>query len=369
MILRSARASAAAAILAATTLLLGCGPSQVNSDDDDTSHDGGMNIDGSSSGRDGAIADAYVPPPDAICGEQTEEIGVVNLGDPPDLLIVLDRSGSMILPPNFPPSGDTKWTIMTDALTTVTGAMDSNIRFGLEVFPTDSACGVSTTPAVPIDIDQGPEIASWMSGHSPDGNTPAHWALENALTIYNSIPVNDAGQFVLFATDGIPNCGGDLTAPDAGAGDSTTTETLAAITALHDAGINTYVLGFGAGLFLDPVFLNNAADAGGVPKPGSTHYYAAETASELEAVLNDIAGGIIVPSCSYSLDSPPPDPDAVMVTINGDAVPRSTLHTNGWDYYPDDNTITFFGSYCDLVMSGDIFNVSFLYGCPGPIVN
>ena len=50
-----------------------------------------------SGGDDDATPDATsVGEPDAAtCGAQTQDIGVVNLGDPPDLLVVLDRSGSM----------------------------------------------------------------------------------------------------------------------------------------------------------------------------------------------------------------------------------------------------------------------------------
>ena len=32
-------------------------------------------------------------------------------------------------------------------------------------------------------------------------------------------------------------------------------------------------------------------------------------------------------------------------------------------------TITFFGTYCDQIQSGAVADVSFVYGCPGPVVN
>jgi hypothetical protein len=62
-------------------------------------------------------------------------------------------------------------------------------------------------------------------------------------------------------------------------------------------------------------------------------------------------------------------PDDVTVTANGTAVPRSTAHTDGWDYFPDAMTITFFGSYCERITMGTITDVAFVYGCPGPIIN
>ena len=116
--------------------------------------------------------------------------------------------------------------------------------------------------------------------------------------------IRDRGRFVLFATDGEPNCAGGV--PDA----SSATETVAAVTALASAGIKTYVLGFGGG-FTDDSVLRNSAIAGGVPRAGNTPYYVANDAAQLDAVLSQIAGGLIIPSCSYALASPPPDPDLV----------------------------------------------------------
>lgn len=78
---------------------------------------------------------------------------------------------------------------------------------------------------------------------------------------------------------------------------------------------------------------------------------------------------MIVPSCSYHLATVPPVPDDVTVTLNGQPVPRSTLHTNGWDYHPDAMTITFFGTFCGDIMSGAVGNVAFAYGCPGPVID
>ena len=319
---------------------------------------------GDDGGDDGSgTPDGGIPTfPDApSCGEQTEPIEVENLGDPPDLLIVLDRSGSMADPiPSFPPDFTPKWQIMRNALNPVAAANDDNIRFGLLEFPEDNDCGVTAGAVkVPININQAPEIASYFASRNPNGNTPAQAGLQRALTHYQSIPVNTAGRYVLFATDGEPNCSsGDPAA-----------ETVAAVTALANAGIKTFVIGFGGG-FVDDSVLNDSAIAGQVPRPGGPpHYYAANNAAELDAALQAIAGGIVVPSCSYSLATLPPDPDNVTVTLDGMVVPRSTNHTNGWDYYPDAGTITFFGTYCDQIQAGAVGEVSFSYGCPGPVID
>lgn len=301
--------------------------------------------------------------PDASCGAQESQIGVVNLGDPPDLLVVLDRSGSMTEPPvTFPPVFDSKWNIMKTALEQITAAQDINIHFGLLEFPSDDNCSADANPEVAIASGSHVGFDAYFATRLPNGNTPAHIALGSALNYYSMIPVNMAGRYVLFATDGLPNClngDGNMTSYN---------ETVAAVAGLYASGIKTFVLGFGT-FGLNTGVLNDAAVAGGEAKPGTTKFYEANNAADLQTALNAIAGGIIVPSCSFSLTSPPPDPNNVTVEINGAAVPRSTMHTMGWDYYPDSMTITFFGSYCDEIKMGAMTDVKFLYGCPGPIID
>src|SRR6266702_4573159 len=92
--------------------LCACGPSNR----DRGSGDDAPSID------DGSVVD------DGVCGAQEQMIGVVNLGDPPDLLVVLDRSGSMAAPPiTVPPIFTSKWEIMHTSLDTVSMKKDANI--------------------------------------------------------------------------------------------------------------------------------------------------------------------------------------------------------------------------------------------------
>ena len=338
----------------ALVLLVACGP---------TSHKKG----GDGSGSDQVDANMSVATDAAIdstCGAQESNIGVKNLGDPPDLLVVLDRSGSMIDPPvTWPPTFTPKWQIMRDALEQVTMMKDMNIRFGMLEFPSDDNCGATSTPVVPIGLGTSPMFTSYFASRSPGGNTPAYIALGDALAYFNSIQVNMAGRYVLFATDGLPNCGG--TPPDGNT--ASDMETINAVTALAAAGIKTYVIGFGT-FGLNTGVLDQCAVAGGEALPNEPKFYDANDAMSLEAALQAISGGIIVPSCSFALQSVPPDPNNVTVTINGQPVPRSPSHMDGWDYYPDMMTITFFGSYCSQIKTGTMEDVSFVYGCPGPVI-
>ena len=353
------------AVLSASLMIAGlmttsaCGPSGTDGDGNGI----GASDGGSGDARPSFDAQIFA---DASCGAQTAEIPLIELGDPPDLLIVLDKSGSMSLPPGFPFTlGPSKWDIMEDAIENITNTYNTNIRFGLTSFPSDSdLCGVNSGADVAINLGNAPAINSWMGSNSPDGNTPAHLALQNASSIYSGIPANPGGQYVLFATDGAPNCGGNPVDPEA----DSANETVAAVAALSGQGVGTFVLGFGSLLGLDTGMLNDAAQAGGHPKPsGPPYYYHADDAQSLDAALMAIAGGIVVPTCSFEVTETPPDPDLVTVTIEGTPIPRDASHTNGWDYHPDASTITFFGAACDSVQEGET-SVSFVFGCPGPIV-
>ncbi len=343
--------------------LAACGPA---GGDDNPGGPGGGNGDGGLADGGGAGGNA-LNLTDASCGAQTAEIPLVELNDPPDLLIVLDKSGSMIAPPGFPiPFAPSKWDLMEDAIANITNTYQTNIRFGLTAFPNDAdICGVTAGADVNIALSNAGAVNGWMSSNSPNGNTPAHLGLQNAASIYSGVAPNPAGQYVLFATDGIPNCAGTPPVPD----DGSNTETLAAVQTLASQGIHTFVLGFGSLFGLDPDLLNDAAQAGLEPAPGGPPYfYHANDASSLDAALLAIAGGIIPPTCSFAVTETPPDPDLVTVTLDGNAIPRDPAHNNGWDYFPDASTITFFGSACDLIQGGDI-SVSFVFGCPGPTVD
>lgn len=343
----------------ALVFLIACGPTPKGMGGG--GDDGGGDDDGTQDAGETFFDSSHVEI-DAQCGAQMTNIGVVNLGDPPDLLVVLDRSGSMTSPPPaFPPVFDSKWNIMRTALNSVAMQKDTNIKFGVLEFPSDDNCAADANPEVAIQLNAKTLIANYLASRQPNGNTPAHLALSSALSYYQTIPTNPAGRYVLFATDGLPNClGGDPnTASDMA--------TVAAVTALFNAGIPTYVLGFGT-FGLNTGVLNDAAQAGGKAKPGVTKFYEANNAADLAMALQAIAGGIIVPSCTFQLASLPPDPNLVTVTINGTPVPKDTSHQNGWDYHPNPMTITFFGSYCSQIMMGSSTAVNFLYGCPGPII-
>lgn len=308
---------------------------------------------------------------DAGC-EATSPIATTIVGDPPDMLLTVDISGSMCAPliDTFPPtSAETKLAVMKAALTDLVTRMDARINFGLMLFPGDGACGAGTVRngiaprnASAVNTTIGGLNDSFFSCPLANpGATPTHTSLAAALAYYETLPVNPIGRYVLLATDGLPNCG---PVDSEGNTEETVPETVAAIEALRAAGISTYVLGFGADFTGGDGPLRQMATAGGTSAP-----YNARSAAELEAALDAIAAEVIPPSCTVELDGPTRDPRLFQVRFDGGPlIPRNESRTSGWDYDAASNTITFYGAECAAVQGGSVASVDVDFGCPGPLI-
>jgi hypothetical protein len=181
-------------------------------------------------------------------------------------------------------------------------------------------------------------------------------------------------QYVLLATDGVPNCNSSLdpstcTCLDTDTGCDGRPEaclddvaTYAALDALYSDGIPTYVLGMGSWLGADRDIMNAMAEHG-----GTGAFYPAETPADLLSAFEAIMGTVVV-SCRFDISpGPEADPTKVNFYIDGEVVPRDETHTNGWDYV-DEDTIEFYGTWCDRIMSGGIDGVTATYGCPTIII-
>ena len=134
---------------------------------------------------------------DANCGARSKIATKLS----PDVLIVLDRSGSMNDDINNRPCPGgagcgltSKWALMVPAITNVIGETQAEVNWGLTMFPEDitPVCTVSTTPAVEIRRNNAAAIATAIAGATSTtggvvsyGNAPTRNA-ENAATAYLS---------------------------------------------------------------------------------------------------------------------------------------------------------------------------------------
>jgi hypothetical protein len=291
---------------------------------------------------------------DAPICDQTTPIPVTTVSKTPDVMLVVDKSGSMGDPLQ---TGGQKWSVMRNALNQVVSAKQDEINFGLLLFPADDQCGVNPVQ-VGIAGMNATMITNQLAPVSPVGATPTYMALGMAQNYYATFPVNPDGRYVLLATDGLPNCAGNGANPNG----ATVSESIDAIEALAAAGIKTFVIGFGD-INADPTTLQAMAVAG-----MTDNYYPANSPADLQAALDAISGTVTSASCSFALDTVPPDPSKLSVTLDGAVIPRDPSHATGWDYDPATNTITFYGSTCDEIASGTGSVVGVDYGCGGPII-
>jgi hypothetical protein len=244
--------------------------------------------------------------------------------EPPDLLIVLDRTMSMHRQPSGQPAPQdshelSKWHLAIQAIETVTAAYQYRLRFGLELFPRDPADGTCVTLSeridgktaknphceegeviVPVAVGSASNIASLLDPETTllCNTTPIGKSIDTAMDYLATLREPHRPQYALLLTDGQDTCKN----PDP----------VEQVQALAAAGVSTYVVGFGEpGQEADgidaaelnnmacagktaPDFDKNCMDAGGgnyVAKTpeGAILFISASNGEELESKLDAVA--------------------------------------------------------------------------------
>jgi hypothetical protein len=352
--------------------LTGAGGSSGN-----TTGAGGVNGNGGSGGiglSSGAGGDIGLGTGGMSCGQSSVPV----MPEPPDILIIQDKSGSMNDDENDMScrggcGATSKWTHLTAALTKVVQNTDTTVNWGIKYFSDNSACSASKPPAVAIAAMNGAAVTTSIMGTQPGGNTPTRDAITSGAA-YLATLTDTNPKFLLLATDGLPNCPTGCASNPNPSGSCTTTdnpsEDMAAEAAIMMAamqGYQTFVIGIG-NVATAQNTLNQFAINGGQAQTGAaTSYYAATDEASLEAALTKIVG--VVASCTIPLTGVPANLTNVAVSVDNAAgtptkVPEDA--TNGWTYTDATNTaIQLHGSYCDSVKNGTYTNVQFVYSCDG----
>ena len=262
----------------------------------------------------------------------------------PNMLIVLDRSGSM---DEQGGTGGKKWDIARAALNQILDDHGNNVRFGLDMFASDNGCGAGD-----INVDIGPGTANAISSAfmsaTAESGTPIYSTM-NALRSYGGLKDTAHSNYVLLLTDGKEECSwSDPAAP---------------VQQLRNQSpsVKTFVVGFGSGV--NTAQLNDMATKGGTARAGSPKYYQANNATDLSNALAAILGTVL--SCTYTLDQVPEDLDELYIYQDEVGIDRDTTHTDGWDYDPATCELTFYGAACDALESGEVSDLAIVYGCPG----
>ncbi|MEM6990557.1 MAG: hypothetical protein AAF721_08675 [Myxococcota bacterium] len=314
-------------------------------------------------GSDDAPGDGLEGPPTEECGGDEFSFNA----SPPNLMILLDRSGSMTGDVNG--SSDNRWEVATAAIEQVTLAFSSDIRFGLAIYSSCEPGGCSAGQiVVPIADNNAAAIHGWLN------TTAAAGSLDGA-------GVDLGGKTLILCNSGFPetSTGVSLQAL-VGEPSLQDPERTNAVLLLTDGGessectdfingpggaselfgqnipVRTFAVGMGGA---SEAQLGQIAIAGGTVVP-----YFADQAADLQMALQAIAA--TVAACTFTLDQVPDDLSELFVFFDGDpaGVPQDAM--NGWSYDPASNTITFHGSACEAIESGATANIDIVYGCNLP---
>jgi hypothetical protein len=294
---------------------------------------------------------------------------------PPQLLIVLDRSGSM----------EETWPNVTAALLQVVTDV-ATPAWGLSYFPSENVgpteqCKVDSV-AVPVAPGSAPAIAASVASVGPFGLTPTQAAIEVAGAYLLTLSAPNP-KYIILITDGQPNC---AAAPNCNCppgweqnganqcqligggpfdyytcdlvGDIAINGTYWAIADLAAAGIGTFVFGLPTGGIPD-LGLNLLAQAGGEARAGTPSYYPATTPAELSSLLTSLSASLV--SCTFGL--PAGFDELTGLTIDGVGVPHDPTHVNGWDY-DGVGGIRLYGGFCDTLQTGGVADVEATFVCP-----
>jgi hypothetical protein len=330
-------------------------------------------------GPDASIDAFSPPPPDAppdagrdapidACSERSLVLTPIR----PEIMFVVDRSTSMswsLTGPGGP--GPTRWSILVDALRERLPVYDARSDMGLVMYPAEGGdrCSVASDPQLAPAVMQAEPILDRVTTSSPGGRTPTASGLEAAERWFLSHPDISHVRAVVLATDGAPNCNEALdprrcpcTAgsglPVGCMGDSQLclddARTLAVIERMAAREVPTYVIGIDGDP--DPALsdvLREMALAGGRPNPLDPRraYYSVRNAGDLSAAFDRIQASIV--SCSLAVELAGPTDRPVVVTLDGEVVPRDPSRTEGWEWSADrEQTILLYGEACTRAQMG-----------------
>lgn len=281
-----------------------------------------------------------------------------------NFMLLVDRSNSM--------NTDSRWSLMVNALREVTAELDGLVNFGLMLFPGAAADGLFGDSCATGDVrvptgERTSGSISTVLSTTPAGGTPTAlslYAARDALQASNPRGLN----FVLLATDGGPGCNNSFNAstceciPGATCGLNNANcldreRTLQAVRDLFSVGIKTFVVGIpgtsGVSDLLDEMAVEGGTAIGG-------RHIAVTDSTGLANALRSSTGSTV--PCTYEFPEAPANPDAIVVTVDGVAVPRDNTGTNGWSLERD-RFLEFYGAACSAIRDGNPHAIEASYNC------
>lgn len=287
---------------------------------------------------------------------------------PPDILILLDRSGSMKEDLTGLSCGDagcgasSKWSIMTSTLAAFLPTVENTVDWGLKLFASDmNGCSVSTTAEVAPRPTNAAAISQLLGTTTPGSSTPTTTALMAAAGYLKTLTDTNP-KFILLATDGIPTCGTAACAAGVNTGGMVNqcddANAIAMVKTVHDMGFPTFVLGIGTSSSPGDGTLSTMAVNGGYPRQGTPSYYPIDKPQDLTDAFSLITG--MVSSCFFTITPPLTSGQQVGgVTADGEDLPPTDYVIMGG------NGVQLVGQACADFMSGAIKDIAAQVSCNG----
>ena len=334
----------------------------------------GGNFGSGGGGGDVVVSDGGVT---TSCGQTNVNV----MPEPPDILIVQDKSGSMTEQSSGCCCGtgstscglnvnctggsacgaNAKWAQVSAAIDTVVMTTQATVNWGLIFFGSDDMCGVNATPNVAIAANDYPAISQAYANGTPGSYTPTRTAVD-AASAYMKTVTDTNPKYLLLATDGLPNC----IPADSNVGDDDSAGATTAVMNAATAGFKTFVVGIGNTNGV--ATLNQMAMAGGEAQVGSADgnsFYEVNSTADLVTALNKIVG--MVASCTIPLTGVNGMLEKVAVSAkdaSGNTVEVMQDPTNGWSYTDASmTTIVLNGTACGDLQSGALSGFQFIYTC------
>jgi hypothetical protein len=312
---------------------------------------------------------------------------------PANILVVLDRSGSMNcnLPPitesaacekNPVPSDmtqPTKWAVVRKALKDAVAALPPTASVGLSYFNTNDECGANSSPSVGVKLlNQGQidALGSNLDGAKAFGGTPIVGATVLAFKHLHQQAQVSGNKFVLLLTDGAETCDAEKIS-----------ELATEIPKATGVNIRTFVIGApgsepARGMLSEMAYLGGTAQSatcqhGGLgAAAGDCHFDMTTTkdfGADLAIALKRISGSL---TCSFDLptsQSGPIDLTRVNVRYTKGSAPGIDIPQDknspcqagaqGWQYSSDNTRILLCGSICDEVRNDVSGRIDIVLGC------
>jgi hypothetical protein len=281
---------------------------------------------------------------------------------PPNVMLVLDRSGSMTSnswdhddDPNTPDI--TRWATLHQVVTWMVNQYDGQVHFGAKLYPTATGCGVSTD----MEVELAPNnAAAVIAGIPPEDAslpgtalTPPQQGVETTRDYLNvAVPEEPRAMIVVMDGQVHSSCG-------------TTQGFINALSSIYnDDGIPSYMVGIditGQSL-IDS--MNDYAEAGGVPKAGDPKFYNSANAADLQQAMEEIIESVL--SCTIDLDPAPAFPELTKIFIEQDewSEVADCETEDGWTWATEHSEVQLCGLACDQFKAVQSAEVEY-YCIPG----